>query len=110
MLLAGLQEDLRLYPAELLAAQRSYPDDYLATRDTVTQGRRLTGITANDCHDNMVLVVTMIDDDDVRVGPGVDAEEKRQIVRRALRPGVRAMTQGRKPGDELARVDLDSYW
>jgi hypothetical protein len=107
--LGELQESLRLYPAELLGAQQSYPTDYLEKWDAETKSRRLTGVAANDCHHNMVLLVTMVDEDNVRVGIRVDAEEKRRTVNAALRPGIRAMTQGHRPGDELARVDLDPY-
>lgn len=107
--LAEFQESLKLYPAEVLAAQQTYPADYLAKWDAETTSRRLTGVAANDCHHNMVLLVTMIDDDHVRVGLSVDADEKRRTVPATLRPGIRALTKGHKPGDELARVDLDPY-
>ena len=66
--LAELEESLRLYPDELLGAQQSYPTDYLAKWDAETKSRRLTGVAANDCHHNMVLLVTMVDEDHVRVG------------------------------------------
>jgi hypothetical protein len=107
--LAELEECLRLYPDELFGAQQSYPSDYLAKWDTETKSRRLTGVAANDCHHNMVLLVTMVDQDHVRVGVSVDAEENRRTVAAALRPGIRAMTRGHRPGDVLARVDLDPY-
>jgi hypothetical protein len=108
-LLAELEESLRLFPDELLGAQLSYPSDYLAKWDAETKARRLTGVAANDCHHNMVLLVTMVDDDNVRVGISVDAEEKRQAVDAKRRPGIRALTKGHRPGDVLAKVDLDPY-
>jgi hypothetical protein len=108
-LLAELQESLRIYPAELLGAQQTYPSDYLAKWDAETKSRRLTGVAANDCHHNMVLLVTMVDEDQVRVGISVDAEEKRQTVDANRRPGIRALTKGHRPGDVLAKVDLDPY-
>jgi hypothetical protein len=107
--LAELEESLRLYPAEMLGAQQSYPSDYLAKWDAETKSRRLTGVAANDCHHNMVLLVTMVDEDNVRVGISVDSEEKRRTVNATLRPGIRAMTKGHRPGDVLAKVDLDPY-
>jgi hypothetical protein len=108
-MLAEFEESLRLYPAELLAAQQSYPSDYLAKWDSETRTRRLTGVAANDCHHNMVLLVTMVDADHVRIGTNVDPEPERRTIAAALRPGIRTMTKDRQPGDELARIDLDPY-
>lgn len=106
---AELQESLRHYPDEVLAAQQTYPDDYLAKWDSETRSRRLTGVAANDCHHNMVLLVTKVDDDHVRVGTNVDPEPERQTIAASFRPGIRAMTRGRKPQDVLVRLDLDPY-
>lgn len=107
--LAELQQSLRLYPDELLAAQVNYPDDYLAKWDAETKSRRLTGVAANDCHHNQILIVTMVDADTVTIGTNVDPPDSRRKVTAALRPGIRSMTSGHKPGDELARVDFDPY-
>src|SRR5207247_3492109 len=60
--LAELQEDLRLYPDELLAAQVTYLDDYMQKWDTESQARRLTGVAANDCHHNQIMIVKMVDE------------------------------------------------
>ena len=55
------EEILRLYPDELFAVQGRYPADYLAKWDAETKTRRLTGVAANDCHHNHVLLVKMVD-------------------------------------------------
>jgi len=107
--LAEFEESLRLYPDELLASQVSYPDDYLAKWDRETKTRRLTGVAANDCHHNQILLVKMADEGSVRVGTNVDADDKMRLVSASLRPGIRAMTKGHKPGDVLARLDFDPY-
>jgi hypothetical protein len=107
--LADLQECLRLYPEELYAAQCTYPDDYLAKWDRETPARRLTGVAANDCHHNNILIVKMVDEATVRVGTNVDRDDQMRKVTAALRPGVRALTKGHAPGDVLARLDLDPY-
>ncbi|WP_406697648.1 histidinol phosphatase [Singulisphaera sp. Ch08] len=107
--LAELEEDLRLYPDEILAAQQTYQADYLAKWDAETKSRRLTGVAANDCHHYMVLLVTMVDADHVRVGTNVDPEKDRRTIDATLRPGIKAMTKGHQPGDVLARIDLDPY-
>jgi hypothetical protein len=108
--LAELQENLRLYPDELLAAQVTYEDEYISKWDTETQTRRLTGVAANDCHHNQIMVVKMIDDNSVRIGTNVDKDEDMRRVTADSRPGIRELTKGHKAGDVLARVDFDPYY
>ncbi len=109
-LLAELQEAVRLYPDELLAAQCDYPKPYLEKWDEGTKTRRLTGVAANDCHHNQVLVVKMVDEGAVLVGTNVDADGQMKRVTAALRPGIKELVKGHKPGDVVARVDLDPYY
>ena len=108
--LAEFKESLRLYPDEVLAAQVTYLEDYMAKWDAETQTRRLTGIAANDCHHNQVFVVKMVDERTVLLGTIVDKDEGMRKATADSRPGILEMTKGRKPGDELARVDLDPYY
>jgi hypothetical protein len=107
--LAELQEAVRLYPDEVLAAQCDYPAVYLDTWDEGTKHRRLTGVAANDCHHNQVFVVKMVDADTVLLGTNVDEDKAMRRVTASFRPGIRALTKGRKPGDVLAQVDVDPY-
>jgi len=107
--LRGFQDDLSRYPDELLGAQVTYPDDYLAKWDRETPAKRLTGVAANDCHHNQVLIVKMVDPETVLVGTNVDRDDQMHRVSAKLRPGIREMTRGHAAGDVLARVDLDPY-
>jgi hypothetical protein len=107
--LAELQEAVRLYPDELYAFQCDYPKVYLDKWDEGSRRGRLTGIAANDCHHNQVLVVKMVDADTVLVGTNVDEDKQMRKVTAALRPGIREMTKGHKPGDVLAQIDTDPY-
>lgn len=107
--LVELQESVRLYPDELLAFQCDYPQVYVDKWDAGTKLLRLTGIAANDCHHNQVFVVKMVDEDTVLLGTIVDTDEEMRKIKTGLRPGIAEMTKGRKPGDILARVDLDPY-
>jgi hypothetical protein len=107
--LKEVEESLRLYPDELFAIQGRYPADYLAKWDAETKARRLTGVAANDCHHNQVLLVKMVDLETVRVGTNVDADDQMRSISAAVRPGIRAMTKGHNPGDVLARLDIDPY-
>ncbi len=100
--LKELEESLRLYPDELLASQVEYPADYLAKWDAETKTRRLTGVAANDCHHNQILMVKMVDANTVLVGTNVDRDDQMRKFTATLRPGIRAMTRnhqaGRYPG------------
>jgi hypothetical protein len=107
--LAELQEAVRLYPDELFAFQCDYPKLYLDKWDEGTRRMRLTGVAANDCHHNQVLIVKMVDERTVLVGTNVDQDKQMRKVTAALRPGITQLTRGRKPGDVLARLDTDPY-
>ena len=108
--LPELKENLRLYPDELLATQVTYLQEYIRKWDTETQKRRLTGIAANDCHHNQVMVVKMQDENTILIGTSVDKEDGMRKVTAASRPSIRELTKGHQPGDILVRADLDPYY
>jgi MFS family permease len=108
--LAALEQAVRLYPDEVFAFQCDYPKVYLDKWDEGTKHRRLTGIAANDCHHNQVLLVKMVDEETVLIGTNVDKDEKMQKVTATLRPGIKEMTKGHKVGDILVKLDLDPYF
>jgi hypothetical protein len=107
--LEELHAAVRDYPDELFASQVEYPAEYLAKWDRETLARRLTGVAANDCHHNMVMIVKMASDDSVSVGTIVDKDSDLRTISARLRPGIREITRNHKVGDILARVDLDPY-
>jgi hypothetical protein len=107
--LAELQEAVRRHPDELFAFQCDYPKVYLDKWDEGTRRGRLTGVAANDCHHNQVLLVKMVDAETVLIGTNVDDDKQMRKVTAALRPGIKEMTKGHKPGDVLARLDTDPY-
>jgi len=107
--LREFEESLKGYPDELFAAQVEYPADYLAKWDAETKTRRLTGVAANDCHHNHILLVKMVDDETVKVGTNVDPDDQMRPISARLRPGIRELTKGHRRGDLLARLDLDPY-
>jgi hypothetical protein len=109
-LLAELQEAVRLYPDELLAAQCDYPKLYLEKWDEGTKVKPLTGIAANDCHHNQVFLVKMVDEETALVGTIVDTDQQMRKVTAAARPDIKEMVKGYKPGDIVARVDIDPYF
>jgi hypothetical protein len=108
--LTELQEAVRSYPDELLAFHCDYPKLYLDKWDEGTKHQRLTGIAANDCHHNQVLIVKMVDENTVLLGTNVDAEDKMQKISATLRPGIKEITKGHKAGNILAKLDTDPYY
>jgi hypothetical protein len=108
--LAELREAVRRYPDELFAFQCDYPKLYLEKWDEGTRHMRLTGVAANDCHHNQVLLVKMVDAETVLIGTNVDRNAQMRKVTATLRPGIRELTKGHKPGDVLARLDTDPYF
>jgi hypothetical protein len=107
--LAELQEAVKLYPDELLAFQCGYPQVYMDKWDAGTKLFRLTGVAANDCHHNQVLVMKMVDEETVLLGTIVDKDEGMRKITAGSRPGIKELTKGHKPGDVIVRVDLDPY-
>ena len=89
-----MKRALRLYPDELFASQVEYPADYLAKWDAETKTRRLTGVAANDCHHNQILIVKMVDPETVWIGTNVDRDDQMRKFTARLRPGIRALTKG----------------
>lgn len=108
--LAELEEAVRLYPDELFAFQCDYPQVYVDKWDKETQSHRLTGVAANDCHHNQVMVLKMVDENTVLLGTIVDKDDEMRKITAETRPGIRELTKGRKPGDFVARVDIDPYF
>ena len=107
--LAELQYAVHNYPAELFAFQNDYTTMYLEKWDEGTKTRRLTGVAANDCHHNQVMVVKMVDDETVLLGTIVDEDKRMQKITTKLRPGLKELMKGHKPGDTIVKVDIDPY-
>lgn len=108
--LRELEQGLARFPDEMLAGQNDYPDDYLAKWDRETVGRRLTGVAANDCHHNQILLMKVVDENSVRIGTNVDADDKFRSFSALLRPGIRELVKDRKPGETIGRLDFDPYY
>ena len=109
--LVELKDAGRLYPGSNCSRfSGDYPKVYLHKWDEGTKRKRLTGIAANDCHHNQILIVKMVDEKTVLLGTNVDEDKRMQKITAALRPGIKEMTRGRKPGDILVKLDADPYY
>jgi hypothetical protein len=100
---------LEKYPAAMLASQLDYPGMYMLRWDKETQTRRVTGVAANDCHHNMVIIAKMVDEDNILIGTIIDEDSGMHPFDSTNTPSVKEMTKGHKPGDILARLDFDPY-
>ncbi len=107
--LEQLQQAVEKYPAELFAFQCDYPTVYLNKWDEGTKTRRLTGVAANDCHHNQVMIVKMVDEKTAILGTIVDQDKDMRKVSTDLRPGLKTLMAGKKPGDVISKVDIDPY-
>jgi hypothetical protein len=108
--LAELEELVRLYPDGVLCGQVQYPELYLEKWDREGRTHHLTGVAANDCHHNQVFILKKVDDDTARLGTIVDKDEDLRPVSVAVRPALRKLLEGHRPGEIVARVDIDPYY
>lgn len=101
-----LQQALRDYPQEVLAAQQDYLAPIIAKWDRDLATHRATGVAANDCHHNQVFTVTAVSADEIETK--LFPDEKRRIsVKQA--PGVAELLRGKQPGELIAKLDFDLY-
>jgi hypothetical protein len=100
-------ERVRKYPQESYSALQDYPADYLKRWDELCDLAPHTGVSANDAHQNVGLVVRWASDDKARIE---DALGKLLIeLEVATLPGSDRLRQGKQVGDVLFRLLLDPY-
>ncbi|HEV3263772.1 MAG TPA: PHP domain-containing protein [Gemmataceae bacterium] len=97
----------RKYPQEAFSALQDYPADYLRRWDQLCEKAPHTGVAANDSHQNVGLLIRLLDKDQVRLE---DALGKKLFQLDAgLLPALGPLRKGKKPGDVLFRLCLDPY-
>lgn len=115
-LISALRNPLRMiqlggllskYPQECFSALRDYPADYLRKWDTLCLESPHTGVSANDAHQNVGLVVRWTEGDKAQVEDAL--EEKLIELSLAVIPDSAKLCEGKQPGDVLFRVLLDPY-
>lgn len=107
---AEFAEALEQYPDAMLATQLDYPYIYMWKWDKESQQQRVTGVAANDCHHNMVIIAKVADAETLLLGTIVDKDEDMRTLTADAMPGIREITKGRQPGDIVARLDFDPYY
>jgi hypothetical protein len=97
----------RKYPQEAFSALLDYPADYLRRWDQLCRRAPHTGVAANDAHQNVGLVIRLLEKNQVRLD---DLLGKKQFELDAdLAPTLAPLRKGKKPGDVIFRLCLDPY-
>jgi hypothetical protein len=100
-------ELFRKYPQEAFSALQDYPADYLRRWDELCREYPLTGVAANDSHQNVGLVVRLAEGDRARFE---DALGKRLFeLDAASLPALEPLRKDKEPGDVLWQLRLDPY-
>jgi hypothetical protein len=97
----------RKYPQETFSALLDYPADYLRRWDELCEKAPHTGVAANDSHQNVGLVVRLLEKDRLRLE---DALGKKLFELDAANvPALRPLRDGKKADDIIFRLVLDPY-
>jgi hypothetical protein len=105
-LMSVIAPAVRQYPQEVIAALQDHPAQYLQRWDELCQTQRLTGISANDAHQNTGVKAVVADNGDLQI---LDATGD-QLAR--LEPSsllLKPLLAGKKPGDVIFQLQLDPY-
>ncbi|MFZ4793888.1 MAG: histidinol phosphatase [Blastocatellia bacterium] len=97
---------LASYPLEVFGALQDYLAPVMAKWDRDLVERSLTGVAANDCHHNQVYEVRAVAADTIEIS--IIGDPPRRVTTGQM-PGIAPMLEGHRPGDLIARVDLDPY-
>ena len=100
-------ELFRKFPQESFSALQDYPADYLKKWDELCRQAPHTGIAANDAHQNVGLIVRLIEGGKARFE---DALGKSLFeLDTATIPFLRPLITDKKPGDVVFQIRLDPY-
>ncbi len=98
---------LAKYPQESLSALLDYPADYLHRYDQLCQIHPHTGVSANDAHQNVGLVIRLLGNNKVSVEDPLG--EQLLELDKAVFAAVQSIPDGTPVGAELFRMQLDPY-
>lgn len=107
MWLINSAEHLRKYPQEAFSALQDSPADYLKKWDELCQRSPHTGISANDAHQNVGIIVRLTETRKARVEDALG--ELLLEVDLAANPGLLLLFKNKKPGEVAFELQLDRY-
>jgi hypothetical protein len=95
------------YPQESYSALQDYPADYLKRWDELCLSAPHTGVSANDAHQNIGLVIRWSDEGTARVEDALG----KLLLQPPLEslPNSEELTKGKRVGDVLYHLQLDPY-
>lgn len=105
--LVGAADRLQRYPQEAFSALQDYPADYLRRWDQLCQLVPHTGVSANDSHQNVGLVVRLVEGGRVRIEDAL-GQKLLELDARAL-AAVRPIPADATAGTVLFQLQLDPY-
>ena len=105
--LANAAKMINQYPQEAYSALHDYPANYLKRFDELCQKRPHTGVSANDAHQNIGLVLRLGENNKVLVEDALG--EKLLEIDRLVAGAVAKIPADAKPGDVVLRLQLDRY-
>jgi hypothetical protein len=100
-------ESFRKYPQECFSALQDYPADYLKKWDDLCRKAPHTGIAANDAHQNVGLVVRLIEETKVRFEDALGKSLFELDV--GAIPLMQPLLKDKKNGDVVFQLQLDPY-
>lgn len=107
MWLINSADSFRKYPQEAFSTLQDYPADYLKRWDQLCDKAPHTGISANDAHQNVGIVVRLIEPTVARIEDALG--EKLLEINAAANPAFLPLLKGKKVGDVLFEMRLDRY-
>jgi hypothetical protein len=107
MWLINSADSFRKYPQEAFSTLQDYPSDYLKRWDQLCELAPHTGVSANDAHQNVGIVVRLVEATVARIEDGLG--EKLLEINVAANPVFLPLLKGKKVGDVLFEMRLDRY-
>lgn len=105
--LANAAKMINQYPQEAYSTLHDYPANYLKRFDELCQKRPHTGVSANDAHQNIGLVLRLGEKGKVVVEDALG--EKLLEIDRLVAGAVAKIPADAKPGDVVLKLQLDRY-
>ena len=105
--LANAAKMINQYPQEAYSTLHDYPANYLKRFDELCQKRPHTGVSANDAHQNIGLVLRLKENNKVQVEDALGG--KLLEIDRLVAGAVAKIPADAKPGDVVLRLQLDRY-
>ena len=103
----GIADLIRKYPQEAFSSLHDYPADYLKRWDELCQISPHTGVSANDAHQNIGVVIKLADEGKVQIEDALG--EKLITLEATVFKALKPIPDDAKPGDVLFELRLDRY-